>query len=38
MKKRLLDGASGIAAEILFAFLLIAIGLLIAWLCWMVSI
>ncbi len=37
MKKSLLVGASGIAVEILFAFLLIAIGLLIAWVCWMVS-
>jgi hypothetical protein len=38
MKKSLLTVISGIAAEILFAFILIAIGLIIAWICFMVRI
>jgi len=37
MKKSIQIGVSGIAAEILFAFMLIAIGLLISWICWMLS-
>ena len=37
MKKNIQTGVYGIAAEILFAFMLIAIGLLLAWICWMVS-
>jgi len=37
MKKSIQTGVYGIAAEILFTFLVIAIGLLLAWICWMVS-
>jgi hypothetical protein len=37
MRKSIQTGVSGIAAEILFASFFIAIGLLITWICWMVS-
>lgn len=37
MKDNTRNGLSGIFAEILFALLVIGIGLLIAWISWMVS-
>jgi hypothetical protein len=37
MKRETQTGASGILAEVLFTFLFIAIGLLIAWICWVAS-
>jgi hypothetical protein len=38
MRRSFLTGLSGIVAEMLYAALFLAIGLLIAWICWMASI
>lgn len=37
MKQKILKGILGITAEILFTFLLLGIGMLIALICWVIS-
>ena len=37
MKRRSLNGILGISSEILFSLLFLSIGVLIAWICWVIS-
>jgi hypothetical protein len=38
MKKSIKTGLAGVAAEILYAIMFAAIGLLITWICWLASV